>query len=318
MRVSGIKTKLSSSDIKSIFDEFVKIEGLNINNIELNNSIKIEGSYEKKVKISFSATIEIINVIDGVITGKFAAFKILNIGFFRGIRSLVLKMALKELSNKGIIIHKDTVEINTKQIINTIPYIDMNIKSIYASGQRLNIEVEDIEVSLVGGLIKEMEVIEIKSEEKEEISLPIKKTVDLYSKGRRDINLKLRGKTKEMSEYLFLMPDIVSLIYRLLKDNRVSVKTKLSIAASVSIVIFPIDFIPDRIPFIGKIDDIAIIFFALNKIVKEVPINVILENWSGKIEFIMVIKSSINFLSDFTKASNVEKLYNAIEEISKL
>ena len=64
MRISGIKTKLSSNDIKSIFDEFIKVEGLKINNIELNNSIKVEGSYEKKIKISFSATIEIINVID--------------------------------------------------------------------------------------------------------------------------------------------------------------------------------------------------------------------------------------------------------------
>ena len=318
MKISSVKTQLSSEDLKSIVFEFVKVDGLTIEDIQLNNCIKIDGVLEKNIKIKFSATIEIISVIDGVVKGKFAELRLFNFGFFRPIRSLALKLALKQIEMQGIKIDKDTLEIDTQKIINTIPFFDLKIEDIYTSGQKLNIEVKDIEISLVGGLIKENEVIEEVKERKDDLILPIKKTEDIYSEGRTKIKTKMTGKVKKASEYILLIPDIVALIYRLLKDSRVPVKTKLSIAASVSFIVFPIDFIPDKIPFIGRVDDVAVMFFALNKIITDIPINVILENWSGKNELVFVLKNGIEFISDFTGAGNVEKLYNAIEEIGKL
>ena len=58
---------------------------------------------------------------------------------------------------------------------------------------------------------------------------------------------------------------------------------------------FPSDIIPDKIPFIGKIDDISVIFFALNKIVKDVPLDIIIENWQGKNEMLLVLSSGLDF-----------------------
>mgnify|MGYP000302595439 CR=1 FL=1 len=41
-------------------------------------------------------------------------------------------------------------------------------------------------------------------------------------------------------------------------------KTKLVISAAVAYITVPSDLIPDKVPFVGKIDDIAIGIFALN------------------------------------------------------
>ena len=105
------------------------------------------------------------------------------------------------------------------------------------------------------------------------------------------------------------------MLTRLLKDNRVSIKTKLIISGSIAYIVIPTDIIPDKIPFIGKVDELAVAFFALNRIVKDVPLHIILENWQGKNDIILVIKNIIEYVTNFTAAQNVETLYEFIEEV---
>ena len=47
-------------------------------------------------------------------------------------------------------------------------------------------------------------------------------------------------------------------------------------------------------------DDLAVIFFALNRIINDVPMEIILENWQGKNHFIVVLKHTVDYLSKFT------------------
>ena len=96
---------------------------------------------------------------------------------------------------------------------------------------------------------------------------------------------------------------------------RVSTKTKVIISAAVAYITVPSDIIPDKIPFIGKIDDIAIAIFALNTIMNDVPLNIVLENWQGKNDIILVIKSLIEYATAFTGAKNVENLYKVVEDV---
>ena len=73
-----------------------------------------------------------------------------------------------------------------------------------------------------------------------------------------------------------------------------------------------------QIPFIGKIDDVGVLFFALNKILKDVPLAIIIENWQGENEILIVLEKGLEYLINFTRAQNVEKLYSVVEELSKL
>lgn len=166
-------------------------------------------------------------------------------------------------------------------------------------------------------LIKEAETIEI-----EEALKDTNKKEDYYSKGRETTKEKLEKRlsenTKQYSDYVFFIPDLVALIFRLLKDDRVPLKTKLAVSGSVAYIVCPTNIIPNNIPFIGRIDDLAVLFFALNRIANDVPLKVIVENWSGKNELLLVLKTGVNYISDFTCAANVEKIYSIVEQLSTL
>lgn len=190
-----------------------------------------------------------------------------------------------------------------------------NLSDVYVKKNEVKVEIQDIKISIKGEIIKALEE-EIKEEIEENI--PINKIEDSYNKGREVIKEKIPKNIRGVSDYLLIIPDLITLIYRLLKDNRVSIKTKLIISASLAYTCFPSDLIPDKIPFIGKIDDIAVMFFALSKIATDVPPNIILENWAGDDNLIESLKVGLGCVKDIFGVKNVEKIYNLIEELKTL
>ena len=89
-------------------------------------------------------------------------------------------------------------------------------------------------------------------------------------------------------------------------------------SAAIAYITIPTDVIPNNIPFIGVIDDIGVAFFALNKVLSDVPLAIIVENWQGKNELLLVLKNGIEYLVDFTGARNVERLCDVVKELSTL
>lgn len=321
MKISKVQVELSNTDLLSIINEFLEIDGLEIEDIEINNNINIKGSFTKGVKINFQGYLDILGVENGIVNGKFSKLKLMKLGIFRPIRSLGLKYGFKILALNGVTSIKDNVFIDIKKVLNNVPYIDLNISHLFVKDRVLIVEASNIDLSIKGELIKE-KIENNQSEEKEEFvdfdELNIEKIHDNYSTGRKVLKDKLTGKTKEYSDYLFVLPDIITLIYRLLKDKRVKLNTKLTICGSLAYLLFPTDIIPDRIPFIGNIDDLAVIFFTLNKIINDVSLQVLVENWEGENDLLLVLKNAVEYISEFTGAKNIEKIYNVISELSTL
>lgn len=317
MKISGVQAQLVGSDILSIINEFVKVEGLELKEAIIDNAINIKGTFKKGVSIDFAGQLTIEKVENSIVTAKFSKLKLMKLGFFRPIRSLALKIGLGQLKISGIDATKDRVIIDIKNLLKDIPYVDIDLKALYIKGQALHAEVENINISLMGNIIK-VEEPEVITEDEEKVEEPINKVEDYYTLGRDKLQEKLPDGAKKISDYIFVVPDIVALICRMLKDSRVPIKTKLVVSASLAYVIFPTDLIPDKIPFIGKIDEIAVVFFALNRIATDVPTKVIQENWAGKDELVLVLKNGLEYVTNFTGAKNVEKLYNVVEELSTL
>lgn len=320
MNISGANVNLTGDDLLSIINDFVKVEGLNISKVELNKDIKITGVFKKGVSINFTGGIKLGKIEDGKIYGEISTFKISNVGILSIFRKLALKYAIKSFEDKGIHYEKGKIIINIKKILKNVPFVDFDVDDIYIGNLILNVRVKNINVSLKGELIKEAEVDENQQkviEENKEVSV-IEKVEDGYTATRDFACEKLPEKAKKVSDYIFILPDLVALLYRLLKDSRVSMKTKLIISASIAYIAFPTDIIPDNIPFIGKIDELAVTFFALNKIVNDVPVHILLENWEGKTDIIIALKSIIEYVTNFTGARNVEKIYSVIGELTSL
>lgn len=319
MNISGVKVSLTGEDLLSILNDFVKIDGLSLERVEIDEEIKLYGSFSKGFTINFIAGVKLSRVENGIIHGEVSSFKIAKIKIFSILRKAALKFALKSLEEKGITYKDGKVVINIKSLLKDVPYVDLNISDLHLRKGFLNVDLSNINVSLQGTLIKEVPEEEEETEEDEEkIDENIEKVKDYYSLGRGYVEEKLPSKVKTYSDYLFIIPDMAALLYRLLKDKRVSLKTKLIISGAIAYIAFPTDIIPDKIPFIGKIDEIAVAFFALERIIDDVSINIILENWEGKNDIVLVIKNIIEYVVNFTGAKNVEKVYNFVEEVMSL
>lgn len=320
MNISKVSVELTGSDILSGINDFIKIDGVELKNVHIDKGIFVEGTLKKGVSIDFEGELQIIGVHEGKLIGRFSKCKVLKIGFFRMIRSFALKMLLKDLKDIGVENERDNVILNPKKLLKDIPFVDINLKDAYVKGQALHLEIENISLSIKGELIKENEeeILEGEILEEKPLIIPSDKVKDNYTLGRNYVETKLPENLKEYSDYIMILPDVVALIYRLLKDKRVKMSTKLIISAAVGYVVFPTDIIPNNIPFIGRIDDIAVVFFALNRIVSDVDTQIILENYAGKDELLLLLKNGVEFLTTFTGAKNVDKLYKVIEEVSTL
>lgn len=316
MNVSSINVGLTGEDLISIYNDFVAIKEIKISNINVKEDIRISGSFTKGLTINFEVKVKLNSMENGLINGELTGFKILNIGIPSFIRKTILKFALKSLSDVGINYDKGKVIIQYKYLLKDIPYVDFDIYSIYCAYGVFNVELRNAKFSLGGELKKEIELLNFEKEKVPEFNEEdISKTEDSYTKGREKIKDKLPNNAKKYSDYIFVLPDIAALIYRLLKDKRVSMKTKLVISAAVAYIAVPCDIIPDKVPFIGKIDDIAIGVFALNVIMTDVPLNVVLENWQGKNDILIVLKNVIDYATNFTGAKNIDSIYRVMEEV---
>lgn len=71
---------------------------------------------------------------------------------------------------------------------------------------------------------------------------------------------------------VFHVRRFVPFLFDFFTSKEVSIKKKiLSVAFLVGYVAMPFDLIPDFLPFIGILDDIGIVLFILNRIVKMAP-----------------------------------------------
>jgi len=61
-----------------------------------------------------------------------------------------------------------------------------------------------------------------------------------------------------MTDAVLMLPNIVKLVARLLRDPRVPRRSKIALGMAAAYVASPIDLIPDPIPVLGYLDDLII------------------------------------------------------------
>jgi uncharacterized membrane protein YkvA (DUF1232 family) len=78
---------------------------------------------------------------------------------------------------------------------------------------------------------------------------------------------------------LLHLPKLIRLIGRLFKDSRVPLSGKLVFIFSCAYFLWPIDFISELIfPFVGVVDDVAILLFGLRFLLRQTPPNLLDEH----------------------------------------
>ena len=85
--------------------------------------------------------------------------------------------------------------------------------------------------------------------------------------------------------------DVGTLVWRVLKDRRISTWQKVAAGAAVAYVVSPLDVIPDVLPGLGQLDDLFVIRQALKLLADAAGTEVLREHWTGSEEgFALVLR----------------------------
>ena len=77
------------------------------------------------------------------------------------------------------------------------------------------------------------------------------------------------------------LPATVQLVHRLLRDERVDGRKRAAVLASLAYMALPFDLIPDRLPIIGRVDDIVIGAAALQVLIDDAGETIVREHWEA-------------------------------------
>ncbi len=130
---------------------------------------------------------------------------------------------------------------------------------------------------------------------------------DVIQPGDRG-SIQLRKLARDMAG---LVPNLVKLLGRLVKDPRVPRRSKLMVGAAMAYVASPIDLLPEFIPVIGLADDILLLAFAINHLVDVAGEEVVMEHWDGPRDLLEVVRSVLEVASDLVPV-RVRRLFSKL------
>ena len=82
-------------------------------------------------------------------------------------------------------------------------------------------------------------------------------------------------------EAVAFVPDVARLFRDVSRDERVPRRVKVEVGQAAGYLVMPFDVIPDFIPGIGQLDDIAIVAWAIRRLLLGAGESVLREHWQG-------------------------------------
>jgi uncharacterized membrane protein YkvA (DUF1232 family) len=104
-----------------------------------------------------------------------------------------------------------------------------------------------------------------------------------------------RSRQEVAVEGIMLLPNIVKLLTRLMRDSRVSMRRKAFIGAVLVYVISPIDLIPDFVIGIGRLDDLVLVSLAVDHLMSGTDEEVVREHWDGTEDGLDLVRSAFGW-----------------------
>lgn len=126
---------------------------------------------------------------------------------------------------------------------------------------------------------------------------------------RRESRGRLR---RAMKELIMLLPNLLKLLVRLVRDPRVSRADKFILGGTILYVISPVDFIPDIIPFVGQVDDTYLVALSLLRLINRAEPGMVERHWDGSMNLKGIVTSiidvAVHFLPKPIRMALVERI----------
>ena len=115
-----------------------------------------------------------------------------------------------------------------------------------------------------------------------------------------------------VTDAVLMMPNIVKLIGRLLRDPRVPRRAKITLGLAAAYVASPIDLIPEVIPVIGWADDVLVLMFAIDSLIERAGNEVVEELWDGPGDLLSLVRDVVGLSRNLVP----KRLSNLIDRLS--
>lgn len=99
---------------------------------------------------------------------------------------------------------------------------------------------------------------------------------------RRRARAEAGGERETLKSLILDIPSFLKLLGRLYRDARVSAVDKGLVLATIAYVVMPLDFVPDMLPFFGQLDDLFLLALALDRLLNNAGVDVLLDHWEGQ------------------------------------
>lgn len=134
---------------------------------------------------------------------------------------------------------------------------------------------------------------------------------DFYQRWRVRVREWAEGKplVRQLADAGFAGPDLSHLLVRLMADGRVALFHKAKLAIALAYVASPIDLMPEALVGpIGILDDIAVVAWALQGLLREENWHVVSDHWAGDERVLLLLQRAIDFLARSTPSKPMRRV----------
>ena len=196
MNLLQIGIKLKAENIQSFIDDFLKIDGVTISDIQLHDDMILINKIKYKSFATVSLGLKIERVEDGIVSITVKKLKAISIPISVIPINFILKIVLSKLNIPGIYSDGKQISIDLSTIFKeyNIDFLALAIKDIQITKEDINIVVDDINFDLDSLISKNKS----KNEKiKEEVSEDIHRIKDEINSGIKELKENIEEFEKE-------------------------------------------------------------------------------------------------------------------------
>lgn len=189
--------------------------------------------------------------------------------------------------------------------------VSFRIKSVQITRAAVRVELADVVAFAFEPAVPEVEpgaLVPVPSREEQKIPEHQGFYEALRQKVMRYAADKAPRWAQPLIPWLLAAPDFFVLAVRLARDPRVPASAKVIAGAVIAYFVSPVDLLPDVLPFVGELDDLALALFAVEHIARSVPEDVIQEAWPGEGRVLELVREGIRLITRVLPSKTVETL----------
>ena len=314
LRASGVEIRLTAEDLAAAVAGRATgpVEVIGVELAEGSLALKLKASVEKlplavPVELKFTVAKIAGSAVELGVTWS-------NMGLVPSfVKEAVLAKAFEALPGEyknGLLV------VDVAEVTDSVP-VQFDIAGI-------KLAPDAVRVSLRNVMVFPLEPAALVMEPVEGALVPVPSQTEHDLPDHQDYYKKLRSRVRQFASekaprwvqpllpWVLAVPDFFVLMVRLARDPRVPAMVKVVVGGVIAYFISPVDLIPDVIPVVGEVDDVAVALFALEQMTTRIDPALIQELWPGEGQVLELVAEGVQLFRRVLPGKMVDSIRKLI------